>query len=132
MPRVTHSYNDPRATLHDPTLGFAEFQLKPYFLFRPRLVDTTMKLKAGANCLRRARRPAAKARCHIHQGTLDAAVDVVALREFGQSREQDTQLSPYYFSPAYVAAWDSANAASSARLSRNSPAHAGRFPAQPE
>jgi len=91
-----------------------------------------MKLKAGANCLRRARRPAAKARCHIHQGTLDAAVDVVALREFGQSREQDTQLSPYYFSPAYVAASDSANAASSARLSRNSPAHAGRFPAQPE
>ena len=101
MPRVTHSYIDPHATMHDPTLGFAEVQLKLCFLFRPRLWDTPMKLKAGANCLRRARRPAAKARCHIHQGTLDAAVDVVALREFDQSREQDTQFSPYYFSPAF-------------------------------
>jgi hypothetical protein len=53
-------------------------------------------LKAEANCLWRARRLAAKARCHIHQRTLDAAVDVVALREFGQSREQDTQLSPSF------------------------------------
>jgi len=93
MPRVTHSYIDPRATMHDPTLGFAEVQLKLCFLFRPRLWDTPMKLKAGANCLRR-RRLAAKARCRIPSRN-------TSMREFGQSREQDRQLSPYYFSPAF-------------------------------
>jgi len=62
--------------MHDPTLGFAEVQLKLCFLFRPRLWDTPMKLKAGANCLRRARRLAAKSALpHTIKEHLDAAVD---------------------------------------------------------
>jgi hypothetical protein len=84
--------------MHDPTLGFAEVQLKLCFLFRPRLWDTPMKLKAGANCLRRARRLAAKARCRIPSRNTSMRR---WMREFGQSREQDRQLSPYYFSPAF-------------------------------
>jgi hypothetical protein len=90
MPRVTYFHIDPRVTLDDPVLGFAEVQQTVLFS-----IAACGKRAQGRSQLPKGGSPSgSKAHCHIHQGALDAAVDVVALREFGQSREQDTQLSP--------------------------------------